>query len=75
MSGIVKVCSQIECIFRAADENNPEFDRDHNSHWGKLHKAEDITIEWHGESRIYHDKGSRSLSPLQSLQMKKFPSY
>jgi hypothetical protein len=75
MSGIVKVCSQIKYIFRVADKSNSEFDRDHNSHWGKLHKAEDIKIEWHGESRVYHGRGSRTLSQLQSLQTKKFPSF
>jgi hypothetical protein len=69
------VRSQIGYIFRAADENNSEFDRDHNSHWGMLHKAEDIQLEWHGESRIYQSKGNRSFIPLQSLQTKRFPSY
>jgi proteasome activator subunit 4 len=69
------VRSQNEYIFRAADENNSEFDSDHNSHWGKLHKVEDIKLEWHGESRVYHSKGQGSFSPLQSLQTKRFPSY
>lgn len=27
--------------------NSEEFDRDHNSHWGRTHRAEDIKIEWH----------------------------
>jgi proteasome activator subunit 4 len=30
------------------NRNNREFDRDHNSHWGRLHKVEDVKIEWHG---------------------------
>jgi hypothetical protein len=75
MNGIVKVCSQIYCVLRATDERHSEFDRDHNSHWGKLHKAEDIKIEWHGEPKFYRGKGSRRLSPLQSLRMKRFLSY
>ncbi|KAI9462941.1 hypothetical protein F5148DRAFT_1212253 [Russula earlei] len=34
--------------FVNTDEWNSEgFDRDHNSHWGRLHKAEDVKIEWH----------------------------
>jgi len=31
-----------------ADRNNSDFDRDHNSVWGKLHRVEDVKIEWHG---------------------------
>ncbi|KAH9081608.1 hypothetical protein EDB83DRAFT_2512470 [Lactarius deliciosus] len=27
--------------------NSEDFDRDHNSHWGRVHKAEDVKIEWH----------------------------
>ncbi len=34
-----------------ADRNNSGFDKDHNSVWGKLHRVEDVKIEWHGELR------------------------
>jgi proteasome activator subunit 4 len=27
--------------------NSEDFDRDHNSVWGKLHRVEDVKIEWH----------------------------
>ncbi|KAI0296143.1 hypothetical protein BC826DRAFT_1005479 [Russula brevipes] len=29
------------------DWNSEGFDRGHNSHWGKLHKVEDVKVEWH----------------------------
>jgi proteasome activator subunit 4 len=37
-----------EYIFWSADRNNQGFEGDHNSDWGKLHKVEDVKIEWHG---------------------------
>ncbi|KAF8274047.1 hypothetical protein EI94DRAFT_1714621 [Lactarius quietus] len=27
--------------------NSEDFDKDHNSHWGRTHKVEDVKIEWH----------------------------
>ncbi|KAH9964279.1 hypothetical protein BC827DRAFT_1190239 [Russula dissimulans] len=27
--------------------DSDNFDRDHNLHWGRLHKVEDVKIEWH----------------------------
>jgi hypothetical protein len=52
MNGIVRVCTQIDCTFQVTDRNNSGFDRDHNSLWGKLHRVEDVKIEWHGRLRI-----------------------
>ncbi|THH18097.1 hypothetical protein EW146_g2829 [Bondarzewia mesenterica] len=26
---------------------DPEFNKDHNIHWGKMYKAEDVKVEWH----------------------------
>lgn len=30
---------------------DPEFNRDHNLHWGRLYYPEDVTIEWHVPSK------------------------
>ncbi|KAK7468647.1 Proteasome activator BLM10 [Stygiomarasmius scandens] len=34
--------------FVNSDEwDSPEFDKDHNLHWGKFYKADEVNIEWH----------------------------
>ena len=71
----MEVCSQVKCIFRLTDLNTAGFDSDHNSHWGRLHKVEDVKIEWHGGLRIHACNCSKGLILLQSHQMKRSPSY
>src|SRR5712672_2420769 len=65
------------CIFWSADRNNNNsgFDKDHNSHWGRLHKVEDVKIEWHGRLRSHPRDRDKGLNLLQSHRMKRSLSY
>lgn len=38
-------------VFSSWLTSNSGFDRDHNSAWGKLHRVENVKIEWHGGFR------------------------
>ena len=64
MNGTVKVCTYIECILLLADRKCSGFDRDHNSRWGKLHRVEDVKIEWHGGVNflLQSEQGSHSVA-------------
>ncbi len=46
-----------------------EFDSDHILHWGRLHEAQDVQIEWHGEASSSIHGGSQILtSPVPNAE-------
>jgi proteasome activator subunit 4 len=49
LAGVYPVNSR----FVNSDEwDDPQFDKDHNTQWGKLYDPQDVNIEWHGMHAI-----------------------
>lgn len=40
----------IYLMVRRARQFLPDFERSHNLYWGKLYEAQDVKIQWHGNS-------------------------
>lgn len=53
MNGMTQVCLLLFVLQSMSSEFcSAEFNRNHIHHWGRLYKAEDVKIEWHG-TRIF----------------------
>lgn len=49
MNGMTPVCLLLFLLQSMPSEfRSAEFNRNHIHHWGRLYKAEDVKIEWHG---------------------------
>jgi proteasome activator subunit 4 len=66
---------RLDVYLQLADGSNSGFDKDHNSVWGKLHRVEDVKIEWHGGLRSPPSNRSKGLILLQSHRMRRSPLY
>jgi len=49
------VVSEVSLSWRVQPFNlKPEFEKNHDLHWGKMYKPQDVKIEWHCEQIATH---------------------